>query len=173
MELREQRESSGDDGEPPECPYQIQLANEQSSLHLDEPRLIEAIRSVLEDSDFQSASVSLAMVDDPTMHELNRQYLEHDYPTDVLSFVLEDDGLQLQGQLIVSVDTAIENAAQYGWSPAEEMLLYVVHGALHLIGYDDQLPEQREAMRIAESTHLQKLGIHVSDSHRTAREDRA
>ena len=51
-----------------------------------------AVRSVLGRVAYESATVSVAIVDDPTIHGLNRQYLEHDYPTDVLSFVLEDDG---------------------------------------------------------------------------------
>ena len=173
MELREQLESSGEDGEPPESPYQVLLANEQSTLQLDEQMLSSAVRSVFQESLYQSASVSLALVDDPTMHELNRQYLDHDYPTDVLSFVLEDDGSHLQGQLVVSTDTAVESASQFGWTANEEMLLYVVHGALHLVGYDDQQPEQREAMRAAEALHLGNLGIRIPDSHHSAAEDRA
>ena len=178
MERREHLESSspelsGDDGEPPESPYQVLIANQQSALPLDEPKLINAVRSVFEESQLQSASISLALVDDPTMHELNREYLDHDYPTDVLSFVLECDGTHVVGQLIASVDTAVENAGQYGWTPTEELLLYVVHGSLHLVGYDDRQPEEREAMREAESAHLHKLGIEVPASHHAVAEERA
>lgn len=173
MELREQLETSGEDGEPPESPYQVQLANEQSTLPIDERLLTKVVRAVFQDSLYQSASVSLAMVDDPTMHRLNLEYLNHDYPTDVLSFVLQEDGVHLEGQLVVSTDTAIENASQYGWSPNEEVLLYVVHGALHLVGFDDQQPEDRKAMRTAEALHLGNLGIRIPDSHRSASEEQA
>ncbi len=128
---------------------------------IDQPRLVAAVRSVLAESSFQSATVSVAVVDDPTIHALNRKFLQHDYPTDVLSFVLEDDGRQLQGELIVSADTAARNAIDYGWSTADELLLYLVHGSLHLVGHRDQEQAEIAAMRQAEAAHLKQLGIAV------------
>src|SRR3954471_17469195 len=76
--------------------FEISLTNEQSRHAVDEQRLIEAARAVLQDSEFSSAAISLAVVDDETIHELNRRHLNHDYATDVLSFVLEDDGQHLE-----------------------------------------------------------------------------
>lgn len=159
METCDATEQDPPDAEPPEPPYQVLIADEQSTLSVDEPRLIAAVRSVLEESSFQSAIVSVAVVDDPTIHEINRQYLQHDYPTDVLSFVLEDDGRQLQGELVVSADTAARNAIDYGWSPADELLLYLIHGSLHLVGHRDKEPAEIAAMRQAEAAHLKRLGI--------------
>jgi len=149
------------DMEPTESPFRILVANEQATLAIDESRLQAAVRSILEDSTHESAMVSIAVVDDPTIHAINRQYLQHDYPTDVLSFVLEDQEGCLEGELIVSADTAQHNAAEYGWSPTDELLLYVVHGALHLVGYGDKQTDDVAAMRQAESTHLEKLGVRL------------
>ena len=141
--------------------YQVLVANEQSILAINEKQVIAAVESVLRESDHESAFVSVAIVDDPTIRKINRQYLKHDYPTDVLSFVLEDDGRRLQGELVVSTDTAIASAGQYGWSASEELLLYLVHGTLHLVGYRDKEPEQIAEMRRAEAVHLRKLGIEL------------
>lgn len=172
MEPTEKIEAGGDDAEPPESLHQVSLANQQTNLKLDEAQLTRAVRSVLSESSFKTATVSLAIVDDPEIHRLNRQFLEHDYPTDVLSFVLEDDGSHLEGQLVVSADTARDNAAQYGWSPAEELLLYVVHGALHLVGYRDKEPAELAAMRSAEEHHLSKLGVTLPQDHHALAEER-
>jgi probable rRNA maturation factor len=139
-------------------PFQIALSNQQSRHTVDGPRLVEAATAVLEDSDFRSANISLAVVDDKTMHELNRRHLEHDYPTDVLSFVLEDDGDHLEGEVILSADTAASVAGDLGHSPAHEQLLYVIHGVLHLVGYDDHSDVDTEKMRAAEDRYLQQLG---------------
>ena len=165
METRETSGIGSDDSEPPECPFRVSVANEQTTLSINTSRLLEAVRKILQESDYLSASISLAVVDDPTIHSLNRQYLQHDYPTDVLSFPLEDDGCHLEGQLIVSADTAIANAAAYGWSASDELLLYIVHGTLHLVGYRDKQFEELVAMRSAEAKYLEELGIQVPAEH--------
>jgi len=158
-----------DSPEPPEPSYQVLLANEQATLSIDEAQLIAAVQSVLAESSFKSAYVSVAVVDDQTIHDINRQYLQHDYPTDVLSFVLEDDGKQLQGELVVSADTAARNAVDYGWSAAEELLLYLVHGTLHLVGFRDKQPVDIAAMRQAEVAHMKRLGIAMPDAEDSPR----
>lgn len=144
--------------EPPEPGLEVRIANEQASLAIDEQLLQRAIRNVFAESDYCLGAVSVAVVDDPTIHQLNQEFLEHDYPTDVLSFVLEDRPPYLEGELIVSADTAIENAAQYQWDSGSELLLYVIHGALHLVGFLDKTAEDAREMRVAESRHLRKLG---------------
>lgn len=120
--------------------------------------LLRAVREVLQAADVASAEISLTVVADPEMHELNRQYLEHDYPTDVLSFVLESGPPCMEGEIIVSTDTALRQSAAYGWPAEAELALYVIHGALHLVGYDDHAPVERRRMRAAERRHLAALG---------------
>ena len=92
----------------------------------------------------------MAAVDDRTIHQLNRRYLDHDYPTDVLSFVLEEGPGTVEGEIIVSGDTAAASAPGYGWPAQDELLLYVIHGMLHLVGYDDKSPADAARMRQAE-----------------------
>jgi probable rRNA maturation factor len=144
--------------EPPERRHQISLTNETETL-VDAEQINLAIRWALADSPYDEAIVSIAVVDDETIHELNRQFLAHDYPTDVLSFTLEDDPPRLEGEIIVSVDTARQNAFEAGWSADDELLLYVIHGTLHLAGYLDKDPEDYAAMRAAEAAVLDRLGV--------------
>jgi len=137
----------------------IAIADEQQRLQIDGGRLKTAVRQILADAKITSADVSLALVDDATIHELNRQYLGHDYPTDVISFVLDHTAGRLEGEVIVSTDTAATTAARLGWPPEDEVLLYVVHGILHLVGHDDQDPDSLAAMRAAERHCLAGFGL--------------
>lgn len=138
---------------------EVSLANEQSKHAINERQLIDAACAVVRDSRYTSANISIAVVDDPTIHELNRRHLEHDYPTDVLSFTLEDDGEHLEGEVIISSDTAAAAAAEYGWPAAAEQLLYVIHGTLHLVGYRDKSPADMAEMRAAEQKYLSRFGF--------------
>jgi probable rRNA maturation factor len=142
--------------------YQIALLNQQARHPVNEAQLTEAATAVLQDSTFSSAAISLVVVDDETIHDLNRRHLEHDWPTDVLSFVLEDDGDHLEGEVILSADIAATTADELGNSAAEEQLLYVIHGMLHLVGYDDKSEADAHEMRAAEARYLQQFGVELS-----------
>lgn len=125
---------------------------------------------VLQGESVAEADVSVAIVDDPAIHLLNRKYLEHDYATDVLSFLLSAIDEPLEGEIIVSADTAKREANRYAWSITDELLLYVIHGTLHIIGYDDASDRDRELMRAKERAYLEKLGrsqpaVAREDSH--------
>lgn len=143
----------------------VELSNQQSRLDIDSAGLIKAARSVLDAERKLHASISLAVVDDKTIHDLNKRFLSHDYATDVLSFLssVEDD--HLEGEVIVSADTAISSAADYDWPPMHELILYILHGVLHLAGYDDHTSEDRLRMRELESQHLRALGISPPRDH--------
>ena len=124
-------------------------------------RLSEAARLIMADFEIQAGSVSLAIVDDTTIHELNRRYLGHDYPTDVLSFVYQQQSNQFDGEVIASAETAARIAAQNGGSLCDELLLYIIHGILHLVGLDDQNEADRTTMRQYESKYLRHFGLDV------------
>jgi probable rRNA maturation factor len=136
----------------------VEIANQQSAWPITPTRLETAVSTVLEGEGVQTAEVSVAVVDDPTIHELNHRYLNHDYPTDVLSFPLAGPAGVLDGEIVVSADTAARQAPQYGWGLPEELLLYVIHGALHLVGYDDHSVDDCQIMRDKEQFYLQRLG---------------
>lgn len=139
----------------------ISVAYEAES-NLPAARIETAVRAAVIDLDYDSIEVSVAIVDDATIHELNRQYLDHDYPTDVLSFTLADDGSSLIGEIVVSVDTAAACAVDAGWSTNDELLLYLVHGALHLAGYHDKQPHDAREMRRQEARVLRAMGVMLS-----------
>lgn len=139
----------------------IDIANLQTRVAIDSRRLRRAVRLVLTDAGIRSGEISVAIVDDQRMHELNRNFLQHDYATDVLSFLLESAGPSgpITGEIVASGDYAQREAPRYDWSAADELLLYVIHGALHLAGHDDRTKSQAAAMRTAETEYLQRLGV--------------
>jgi len=153
----------------------IEITNEQVRVPVDERRLRAAIAGIVGADARRRGTVGLAVVDDATIHSLNRRYLDHDYPTDVLSFALDDDPAFLDGEILVSADMAATTAAQFGWSAEDELLLYVIHGALHLVGFDDKSPADVATMREQEALHLASFGIrpHWQETSAGARESRA
>jgi probable rRNA maturation factor len=136
----------------------VQIADQQQCVALDRRLLRRAVTKVLRQAGVRKAVMSVAVVDDATIAELNWRFLRHRGPADVLSFVLDDsDGLE--GEVIVGAETALRTAPQYGWPPHHELLLYVVHGTLHLVGHDDRTPRQRAEMQKREREILEELGI--------------
>jgi probable rRNA maturation factor len=138
----------------------ISIATPQEIVPIDRGRMREAVRAVLAGEDVANYEISLAFVDNPTIRRLNQRYLQHDEPTDVLSFPLsEANAARLAGELVLGVEVAIEQAASRGHDVQVELLLYVIHGLLHLCGYDDHDDDDRAAMRQRERHYLRQLGL--------------
>lgn len=127
---------------------------------LDFAALKDAARVVLEGEGVREAAVTLAFVDDPHIHRLNKQFLNHDAPTDVLTFPSSAPGAKkLEGDVVIGYQTAEEYAADRGHAVGPELVLYVVHGCLHLCGYTDTDPRGAAEMRRKEREYLGKLGV--------------
>ena len=130
----------------------------QSSVQ-DDARYHQAAKWIADRFKLKSLTASISVVDDPTIHRLNREHLDHDWPTDVISFVFENEGGKVDGEIIASIDTAARLAQQAGWPTADELLLYIIHGLLHLAGLDDINEEDRAVMRVAERDCLVALAV--------------
>lgn len=141
----------------------VRIANRQERLAIDPARLREAVGVVWQaerdGSTAARAEITVAIVDDPTIAQLHERFLGDPSPTDVLTFVMEDTPRKLEADVVVGADTALAAAEEYGWSPSDELLLYVIHGVLHLVGYDDTTPQRLAAMRAAETRHLATFGL--------------
>jgi probable rRNA maturation factor len=138
----------------------ISIATPQEIIAVDRARMREVARAVLEGEQIADYEISLAFVDNETSHRLNKRYLEHDEPTDVLSFPLSDPSAKkLAGELVISVEIGRDQANERGHVVQAELALYVIHGLLHLCGYDDKSPSEAELMRQRERQYLAKLGL--------------
>ena len=144
----------------------VSIASPQESVPIDRGRMREVARAVLEGEGVKEAEISLAFVDDVTIHRLNKQYLDHGEPTDILTFPLsEPNAKRLAGELVIGAEIAREQAAGRGHDVQAELALYVIHGILHLCGFDDKSPEDAADMRQREGHYLEKLGLpNITDS---------
>lgn len=154
--------------------YEIHLSNDQLLLQISEQTVASVVRETLQNQCVVEAEIVVALVDDRSIHAVNREHLQHDYPTDVISFLYDSDlvqpvpaeqaslrgaGQRLDGELVVSAETAIREASVYGWNPLDELRLYLVHGLLHLCGYDDLSETEQSIMREQERNVLKKWGL--------------
>lgn len=112
----------------------------------------QAIRCVLRAEKRQAASISCVLVSDEEIHALNKRFLDHDYPTDILTFPLEEE--PLEAELVISIDSARKQAQDYGVHMREECMRLAIHGMLHLCGYDDGGETESERMKAREDELL-------------------
>jgi len=91
---------------------------------------------------------------DEYLLEINQQYLQHNYYTDIITFDLSEKGGPVSGEIYISIDRVKENARHFQVPFQQELLRVIFHGALHLCGYKDKTKKDQEAMRKAEDKYL-------------------
>ena len=154
----------------------VLLDNRHPKLKVDQRLLAGHLRSCLATLGRKRAEVSVSLVDDGEIRELNRQFRAVDSVTDVLSFAMEDGEslpgmpVELLGDIVVSLDTAQRQAAELAaqqslpdYQMRQEVWFLATHGLLHLLGYDHQQPEQAEEMESWERKLMQ--GVSAADLH--------
>jgi probable rRNA maturation factor len=144
--------------------YLIELQADVDATDVDAHALERLAHRALEAEDVSKpAELSIVLADDATVHALNREYRNTDAPTDVLSFgqeeegdafVRPDDASRHLGDVIISIDTARRQAEESGISMQDEVSHLLVHGILHLLGYDHELPDDEQIMRAREDAIL-------------------
>ncbi len=109
-------------------------------------RIARLVRGTLRSERIDGAMVTVVMVDSRRIRQINRRYLAHDFVTDVISFPLEPRP-RLEGEIYVNLDRARAQAKEFGVTVWNEVVRLVVHGALHLTGYDDRTGRTAARMR--------------------------
>ena len=137
----------------------IEISNSQSHLAIDPKVVRDLTRRVLEGEGVNDASLSIAFVDDSAIHAINRRHLNHDWPTDVITFRLSEPQETLDAELVISAEMAAMTARESGVDPRDELMLYLIHGLLHLCGHDDVNEESTLAMRKREDEVLRREGL--------------
>lgn len=100
------------------------------------------------------ANLDYIFCSDPYLRQINVQFLQHDYNTDIITFPLSPDGEPVVGEIYISLDTIADNADHYKVSKEDELLRVIFHGALHLCGYGDKTTQEQKIMRQKEDEYL-------------------
>ena len=138
----------------------VEIANLQKHYRIKSSNIKRAVKEVLR-KEGRDARLSVVLVDNSRIKELNKQYFNSDEVTDVISFPLSNNKNSLSGEVIVSVETAVDTAGKRNISVEGEIVLYILHGILHLLGYDDGNEGDARVMHEEESKILKTLGYNV------------
>lgn len=142
-----------------DAPYQISVSARCGGADVDSKAILRAARTTLSAHKRTCATLSITLVDDQTMTDLHGRYMDQYSPTDVMTFDLADNADTVDAEIVISVDTATREAQRRGHSIADEVVLYVIHGLLHLLGYDDHTDDDARKMHERENELLTQLGI--------------
>ena len=140
--------------------YHIEVHRRSNHVPISETAIEQAVRAALSAHACRHARLSVAVVDDAEITCLNESYLRHTGPTDVLAFDLDGDLSRsaVDGQIVASAETASREAPSRNVAPDAELLLYIIHGTLHLLGFDDASSPAATAMHQQEDALLTALG---------------
>ncbi len=141
----------------------IDNRQETKSINDESIKLIEtAIEACLiEEKKNSKVEISISFVNNKEIKELNKKYRGKDYPTDVLSFPLNEEveGLIILGDIIVSIDKVIQQSEEYNHSFERELTYLIIHGMFHLLGYDHLIEEDKKIMRGKEKKIVKELEL--------------
>ena len=148
-----------------DVPYDIEINNQHAYDCVDPAMLRRGISEALQRFEVAGAEISIAVVSDDEIAALHRQYLNINGPTDVLTFDLSgtgsdsNDPRRIEGEVVLSAETAMRCASHNKHSPAAELALYAVHGLLHLLGLDDKSEKDAARMHQLEDEILMAVGV--------------
>ena len=142
-------------------PYEkpeILFSFEKTSVEeFDEIRIRHWILTTIQEEGKNAGMIQFVFCDDDQLLQINRDFLNHDTLTDIITFNYNDEFAGVSGDIFISVDRVKENAAEYDVPFDKELYRVIIHGILHLLGYDDQDDSSRTAMRKIENYYLSLL----------------
>jgi probable rRNA maturation factor len=139
----------------------VQIAKNFKNIDIHPPKLKKLVKTICDRFKLSKATISIAIVDDTQIRKVNKQFLNYDNPTDCLSFNLsENDTSSVKSfELVVNAEMAVKEANLRGHSSEAELALYITHGLLHNLGFDDSTQDQAKKMHDTENEILQQLGF--------------
>ncbi len=140
----------------------INIYNSSSLKYLPKKKTKRVVENVLSGEGIENAEISLIFAGNDLIRGLNRDYLQHDCPTDVIAFALEENEIEyefeieniIDGEIYIGVEVAKQQAEEYSVPFTNEIQRLAAHGTLHLAGYDDSTDELREQMRRLEDKYI-------------------
>jgi rRNA maturation RNase YbeY len=136
----------------------IQFFSEGVSFQLkNEKDIQDWLLAVIKQEKLEAGVINYIICDDDYLLELNQKFLDRDTLTDVIAFDYSESDKEVSGDVFISLERTRENASNYKQSPENELLRVIVHGMLHLCGYEDKSSSQKEQMTRKEDKYLSLL----------------
>ena len=129
--------------------YSAQNKIKKSNVH-------DLIKSLSVELNFLVSNLEINFISGEDIHAMNKSYLKHDYTTDIITFNYSDSLQQIDGEIFISIDDALSNSKKFKVTLSEELVRLVIHGILHLLGYDDQNSNDKKIMKRLENKLLSK-----------------
>lgn len=134
----------------------VSVAQADGKLNVNASAVKHFIQTILVDNNISEAEISVIFGTDEMLRKLKTEFFDEDAYTDVISFNLNDDN-HLEGEIYISPDRAAENAQTYGISFTNELGRLLIHGTLHLLGWEDNSDEKKKVMRKEENRFLSEF----------------
>ena len=133
----------------------VQLIYDMEEIaDIDDDWLNNTCKNILNDKDQNTATISIILTNDKKLRKLKKEYFGEDVFTDTISFNLEEDGDPIDGEIYISLNQVSENAREFKQDTGRELKRVIIHGCLHLLGFDDQTPEGKKTMTRMENHYL-------------------
>ena len=129
-------------------------------LKLSVPKLQHLVRLLIQNEEKTFGDISVICCSDEYLLKINEQYLGHHYYTDIITFDYVENAV-ISGDLFISVDRVAENAEKYGNPFIEELHRVIIHGVLHLVGYNDKTVKEQSLMREKEDFYLKNADLNL------------
>jgi rRNA maturation RNase YbeY len=129
--------------------YSVQKKIKRSKVH-------DLIKSLSVELNFLASNLEINFISGEDIHAINKSYLKHDYTTDIITFNYSDSLQKIDGEIFISIDDALSNSKKFRVTLSEELVRLVIHGILHLLGYDDQNLTDKKIMKRLENKLLSK-----------------
>lgn len=129
--------------------YSVQKKIKKRKVH-------DLIKSLSVELDFLVSNLEINFISGEDIHAINKSYLKHNYTTDIITFNYSDIIQQIDGEIFISVNDALSNSKKFKVTLSDELIRLVIHGILHLLGYDDQNVSDKKIMKRLENKLLSK-----------------
>ncbi len=139
---------------------EIEIFNHHPHLQVAADPAIALVKSLLADEDLPAAYIHIIFVDDAFLQNLHQAFLSDDSPTDVITFELGSEDLT-EGEIYISLDRAADHAREFQVATTAEIARLIIHGILHLNGYDDHTVEEQQQMRAKEEFYLEQYPAQI------------
>lgn len=134
----------------------VSVYNEKG-IRVDKKSVHSIVKLITSELNLYVKSLEFNFISSKTIIEVNKNYLKHNYSTDIITFDYSDEKNILDGEIFISIQDAVVNSKKYRVSTDNELLRLIIHGILHLIGFDDTTDAKRKKMKIAENDLVKKF----------------